>query len=245
MVASQMADALFDTTAIEIEAKEPREGKGYILKATGSIPHFLGFLILYSEGRDEAASEEEGKAPLPALAKEEELRFLDLFPEQHFTEPPPRFNEATLVKALEEKGIGRPSTYAPIISTLQDRGYVERKEGRFYPLEIGLVVNDLLVGHFSEIVNIDFTARMEEHLDEIARGEENWVGVIREFYAPFDEMLQKASEQIPKVKAADEPTDEICPQCGSAMVIRMGRYGKFIACSGYPKCKTTKSLTIK
>lgn len=245
MVASQMADALFDTTTIEIEAKEPREGRSYILKATGSIPHFLGFLILYSEGRDEVESEEEGKAPLPALAEGEELRFLDLFPEQHFTQPPPRYNEATLVKALEEKGIGRPSTYAPIISTLQERGYVERKEGRFHPLELGLVVNDLLVGHFSEIVNIDFTARMEEQLDEIARGEENWVGVIREFYTPFDGMLQKAFVQIPKVKVADEPTDEICPQCGRAMVIRMGRYGKFIACSGYPKCKTTKSLNMK
>jgi len=245
MVASQMADALFDTTTIEIEAKEPLEGRSYILKATGSIPHFLGFLILYSEGKDEVESEEEGKAPLPALAKGDELRFLDLFPEQHFTQPPPRYNEATLVKALEEKGIGRPSTYAPIISTLRERGYVERKEGRFHPLELGLVVNDLLVGHFSEIVNIDFTARMEEQLDEIARGEENWVGVIGEFYTPFDEMLQKASMQIPKVKVADEPTDEICPQCGRAMVIRMGRYGKFIACSGYPKCKMTKPLNIK
>ena len=245
MVASQMADALFDTTTIEIEAKEPLEGRSYILKATGSIPHFLGFLILYSEGKDEVESEEEGKAPLPALAKGDELRFLDLFPEQHFTQPPPRYNEATLVKALEEKGIGRPSTYAPIISTLRERGYVERKEGRFHPLELGLVVNDLLVGHFSEIVNIDFTARMEEQLDEIARGEENWVGVIGEFYTPFDEMLQKATIQIPKVKVADEPTDEICPQCGRAMVIRMGRYGKFIACSGYPKCKMTKPLNIK
>jgi len=245
MVASQMADALFDTTTIEIEAKEPQEGRSYILKATGSIPHFLGFLILYSEGRDEVESEEEGKAPLPAITKGDELRFLDLFPEQHFTQPPPRYNEATLVKALEEKGIGRPSTYAPIISTLRERGYVERKEGRFHPLELGLVVNDLLVGHFSEIVNIDFTARMEEQLDEIARGEENWVGVIGEFYTPFDEMLQKASMQIPKVKVADEPTDEICPQCGRAMVIRMGRYGKFIACSGYPKCKMTKPLNIK
>jgi len=245
MVASQMADALFDTTTIEIEAKEPLEGRSYILKATGSIPHFLGFLILYSEGKDEVESEEEGKAPLPALAKGDELRFLDLFPEQHFTQPPPRYNEATLVKALEEKGIGRPSTYAPIISTLRERGYVERKEGRFHPLELGLVVNDLLVGHFSEIVNIDFTARMEEQLDEIARGEENWVGVIGEFYTPFDEMLQKATIQIPKVKVADETTNEICPQCGRAMVIRMGRYGKFIACSGYPKCKMTKPLNIK
>jgi len=245
MVASQMAAALFDTTAVDIEAKEPQEGKIYILKATGSVLYFSGFLTLYSEGKDEAEEEEKDKAPLPPLADGEELRLIDLFPQQHFTQPPPCYNEATLVKALEERGIGRPSTYAPIISTLRQRGYVERKDGRFHPLSLGFVVNDLLVEHFPQIVDIGFTAQMEEQLDEIARGERSWVGTIQEFYTPFEEMLSKASTHMVKVKEADQPTDELCPQCGRAMVIRMGRYGKFLACSGYPRCKTTKPLRVK
>jgi len=246
MVASQMAAAVFDTTAVDIEAREPREGKVYILKATGSILHFPGFLVLYSEGKDEAEGVEEAGAGLPPLDEAEQLRLLDIFPEQHFTQPPPRFNEATLVKALEERGIGRPSTYAPIISTLRRRNYVERKrDGRFYPLEIGFVVNDLLVQHFPNIVDIGFTAKLEEQLDEIARGERGWVGAISEFYVPFEETLRKANANIVKVKQADEPTDEVCPQCGRPMVIRAGRFGKFLACSGFPKCKTTRSLTAK
>ena len=245
MVASQMAAALFDTTAVDIEAKEPQEGKIYILKATGSVLYFSGFLTLYSEGKDEAEEEEKDKAPLPPLAEGEELRLIDLFPQQHFTQPPPCYNEATLVKALEERGIGRPSTYAPIISTLRQRGYVERKDGRFHPLSLGFVVNDLLVEHFPQIVDIGFTAQMEEQLDEIARGERGWVGTIQEFYTPFEETLSKASTHMVKVKEADQPTNELCPQCGCAMVIRMGRYGKFLACSGYPRCKTTKPLTVK
>ncbi len=246
MVASQMAAAVFDTTAVDIEAREPREGKVYILKATGSILHFPGFLVLYSEGKDEAEGVEEAGAGLPPLDEAEQLRLLDIFPEQHFTQPPPRFNEATLVKALEERGIGRPSTYAPIISTLRRRNYVERKrDGRFYPLEIGFVVNDLLVKHFPNIVDIGFTAKLEEQLDEIARGERGWVGAISEFYVPFEETLRKANANIVKVKQADEPTDEVCPQCGRPMVIRAGRFGKFLACSGFPKCKTTRSLTAK
>lgn len=247
MVASQMAAALFDVTAVDIGAKEPQEGKVYLLKATGSVLHFPGFLILYSEGKDEAEEEEKDKdkAPLPPLTEGEELQLLDLFPQQHFTEPPPRYNEATLVRALEERGIGRPSTYAPIISTLRQRGYVERKNGRFYPLDIGFVVNDSLVEHFPRIVDIGFTAQMEEQLDEIARGERSWTGTIQEFYTPFEETLKKASTQMVKIKEADQPTNELCPQCGRSMVIRMGRYGKFLACSGYPKCKTTKPLTVK
>ena len=246
MVASQMAAAVFDTTAVDIEAREPREDKVYILKATGSILHFPGFLVLYSEGKDEAEGVEEAGAGLPPLDEAEQLRLLDIFPEQHFTQPPPRFNEATLVKALEERGIGRPSTYAPIISTLRRRNYVERKrDGRFYPLEIGFVVNDLLVQHFPNIVDIGFTAKLEEQLDEIARGERGWVGAISEFYVPFEETLRKANANIVKVKQADEPTDEVCPQCGRPMVIRAGRFGKFLACSGFPKCKTTRSLTAK
>jgi DNA topoisomerase-1 len=251
MVASQMAAALLDVTTVDIEAKEPqvdktlREGKVYLLKATGSVLHFPGFLILYSEGKDEAEEEEKDKAPLPPLAEGEKLQLLDLFPQQHFTEPPPRYNEATLVKALEERGIGRPSTYAPIISTLRQRGYVERENGRFHPLDLGFVVNDSLVKHFPQIVDIGFTAQMEEQLDEIARGERGWAGTIQEFYTPFEETLQKASTQMVKIKEADQPTNELCPQCGRPMVIRMGRYGRFLACTGYPKCKTTKPLTVK
>jgi DNA topoisomerase I len=246
MVASQMAAAVFDTTAVDIEAREPREGKVYILKATGSILHFPGFLVLYSEGKDEAEGVEEAGAGLPPLDEGEQLRLLDISPEQHFTQPPPRFNEATLVKALEERGIGRPSTYAPIISTLRRRNYVERKrDGRLYPLEIGFVVNDLLVQHFPKIVDIGFTAKLEEQLDEIARGERGWVGAISEFYIPFEETLRQASANIVKIKQADEPTDEVCPQCGRPMVIRTGRFGKFLACSGFPKCKTTRSLKAK
>ncbi len=244
MVSSQMAAALFDTTTVDIDAKNK---DGYLLRASSSVPKFAGFLILYSEGKDEAESEE-GKAPLPGLVKNEELQLLGLFPQQHFTQPPPRYNEATLIKTLEEKGIGRPSTYAPIISTLQQRGYVERKEGRLYPQEFGPVVNDLLVEHFPNIVDIGFTAKMEERLDEIARGKLGWATVVQDFYIPFEQMLQRANTQITRVKVAKvaaEPTDEVCPKCGRPMVIRAGRYGKFLACSGFPKCKTTKPLVIK
>lgn len=246
MVASQMAAAQFDTTAVDVEAKETREGKTYILKATGSVPRFPGFLVLYSEGKDEAEGEEEGKARIPQLEAGEKLRLLDVLREQHFTQPPPRYNEATLVKALEERGIGRPSTYAPTLSTLRRRSYVERKrDGRFHPLELGFIVSDLLVEHFPNIVDIGFTARLEEQLDEIARGERDWQGAIREFYVPFEETLREASEKMVKVKKADEPTDEVCPKCDKPMVIRTGRFGKFLACSGFPKCKTTISLKAK
>jgi len=233
MVASQMAAASFDNTTVDIEAKA-QEGKAYLLRASSSVLKFPGFLVLYSV---------EPSLPLPVLAEGEELLLIDLFPQQHFTQPPPRYNDATLVKALEEKGIGRPSTYAPIISTLQERRYVDRKDGKFHPLELGLLVNDLLVEHFPPIVDTGFTAQMEERLDEIARGGEEWMKVVQDFYNPFEEMLTKAAINMVKVKQAAQPTDETCPQCGKPMVIRVGRYGKFLACSGFPKCKTTKSLS--
>jgi DNA topoisomerase-1 len=243
MVASQMAAALFDTTTVDIEATSQQRGI-YLLRATGSVPKFLGFLTLYSEGKDEAESDEEGRKTLPDLAAGEGLLLLHLFPEQHFTQPPPRYNEATLVKSLEERGIGRPSTYAPIISTIQRRGYVQRKEGRFYPQEVGLVVSGLLAEHFPDIVNLDFTAQMEDRLDEIARGEREWIAVVQDFYTPFKKTLNKAIAEMTKVKIADQPTTEICPECGKAMVIRSGRYGKFLACSGFPRCKSTKPLLV-
>ena len=242
MVASQMAAAIFDTISVDVDAKAPRKPTVYVLRATGSTPRFLGFLVLYSEGKDETDGDEEGKTRLPPLDEGEMLRLLDILPDQHFTQPPPRYNEATLVKALEERGIGRPSTYAPIISTLRRRDYVERKEGRFRPLELGFVVNDLLVEHFPTIVDIGFTAKLEEQLDGIASGESPWVTTIQDFYTPFEEALQKASTNIVKLKKPDQPTDEVCPECGKPMVIRQGRFGEFLACTGYPKCRTTKSL---
>jgi len=243
MVASQMAAAIFDTVTVEIEAHDRQDSTVYLLKSTGSVPRFLGFLVLYSEGKDEADTEEEGKAKLPPLDKGEKLDLKDVIPEQHFTQPPPRYTEATLVKALEEKGIGRPSTYAPTLSTLRRRDYVERKrDGRFYPLELGFIVNDLLVEHFPGIVDMGFTARMEEELDEISRGEREWVGAVQDFYTPFEEALAKARENMTNMKKPAQPTDEICPNCGKPMVIRHGRYGEFLGCTGFPKCKTTRSL---
>jgi DNA topoisomerase-1 len=242
MLSSQMAAALFNTTTVDIEAKE---GKAYLLRATGSVLQFSGFTLLYSEDKDETEVSEGEKTPLPQLTQGEALLLLDLFPQQHFTQPPPRYNEASLVKAMEEKGIGRPSTYAPIISTLQERSYIQREDGKFYPLELGMVVNELLVEHFPDIVNISFTAQMEEKMDEIAEGKLSWAGVVQDFYTPFEEMLNRANANIVKLKEADKPTDEVCPQCGKPMLIRRGRYGKFLACSGYPKCKTTKPLSAE
>ena len=241
MVASQMSPALLDTTSVDIEAKNE---KSYLLRATSSLIKFPGFTILYSEGKDEAEAEG-GKKPLPELAKGESLKLLALFPEQHFTQPPPRYTEATLVKALEERGIGRPSTYAPILSTIKERGYVERADGRFRPLELGFVVSEQLTEHFPDIVDPGFTAQMEDGLDQIARGERNWAPFLQDFYHPFEKSLKTAEERMEKVKLADEPTDETCEQCGRPMVIKLGRYGRFIACTGYPECKNTKPLLVK
>ena len=246
MMASQMAAAQFDTTSVDIEAATPSTSKIYILKAAGSVPHFLGFLVLYSEGKDDAnGNGEDAKSRLPSLTEGEKLNLLNVLPEQHFTEPPPRFTEATLVKALEEKGIGRPSTYAPIIGTLRQRGYVNTKEGRFHPLELGVTVNTVLVAHFPSIVDASFTAHMEEELDDIAQGKQAWEVTIREFYTPFEATLQKASVEMVKMKEPDQPTDEVCPNCSMPMVIRMGRFGKFMACTGFPKCRTTKAIAAK
>jgi len=244
MVASQMSPALFDTTSVDVEAKGQKGGESYLLRATSSSIKFPGFTILYSEGKDEAEDEKE-KGSLPELVKGELLDLLGLFPEQHFTQPPPRYTEATLVKALEERGIGRPSTYAPILSTIQERGYVTRDSGRFCPLELGFLVSDILSQHFSDIVDLGFTAQMEEGLDQIARGEREWVPFLRDFYGPFEKTLKTAEQQMEKVKIADEPTDEVCSLCGRPMVIKSGRYGRFLSCSGYPECKNAKPLLTK
>jgi DNA topoisomerase-1 len=243
MVASQMAAAVFDNTTVDINAKRRYAKADYLFRASSSVNVFPGFIILYTESKDEA--EEEKPAPtLPPLEKGDRLKLVNLFPEQHFTQPPPRFTEATLVKMLEQWGIGRPSTYAPIISTIQERGYVTRSEGRFQPTELGKVVNDLLNKYFADIVDIEFTAHMEDELDKIANENKDWVMVVQGFYLPFEKDLNNASELMERVKL-EEATDETCPQCGKPLVIKYGRYGKFVACSGYPDCKYTKPFLVK
>ena len=228
-VASQMASAIFDTTSVDITA-----GPDYLFRATGSVVKFPGFLAVYR------ADEEEKEKALPPLSEGGVLDLVRLIPEQHFTQPPPRYTEASLIKALEEYGIGRPSTYAPIITTIQTRGYVEQVDRRLVPTELGFIVNDLLVEHFPEIMDVGFTAKMEEDLDAIARGERDWVPVLREFWGPFQRTLEQAKRNMPKVEVADQPTGEFCEKCGAPMVVKWGRYGKFIACSNFPECRNTK-----
>ena len=240
MVASQMAAALFDNTTVDIRAVN---GSEYLLRTATSVNTFEGFTTLYSESKDEV--EVEVKASLPPLEKGDELVFRDVFPEQRFTQPPLRYTEATLVKALEQNCIGRPSTYAPILSTIQDREYVTKAGGGFQATELGMTVNDLLVEYFPDIINIAFTAGMEEKLDGIANNEFKWPDVIRDFYTPFDNDLKKAKETAEKVKLQDEKTGEDCPKCGKPLVFKTGRFGKFVACSGYPDCKYTQSFQVK
>jgi DNA topoisomerase I len=246
-VASQMAAALFDQTTVDVLAAE------YGFRATGTVMRFPGFTRVYEESKDdegEAASSAEGngairgkgRARLPELSEEEMLECRKLDSKQHFTEPPPRYTEAALVKALEENGIGRPSTYSTIVETIQARGYVAQRERRFVPTEIGVAVNDLLVEHFPKIVNLDFTAGMEGDLDKVAEGHEDWVGLLRRFYGPFESELEVAEKKLPRLELRDEPTGEICPNCGRPMVIKTGRFGRFISCTGYPECKTTKPI---
>ena len=244
MVASQMAAALLDTTTVEVEAECSESQKQYLLRATSSTIKFPGFISLYSEGKDEDENEDQKAVRLPELKAGDELVLLQLFPEQHFTQPPPRYTEATLIKALEQKGIGRPSTYAPILSTIQERGYVVKDNGKLCPDVVGTVVNDLLTQHFPKIVDLSFTARLEKELDEIAQGKKEWVSVLRGFYTPFDEVLRIASGAIEKIRIV-KMTEEICPDCGSPMLIKTGRYGKFLACSGYPECKRTMPFLVK
>jgi len=240
MVASQMAAALFDNTTVDIKAENHSD---YLLRTAASVNTFLGFITLYSEGKDEA--EEEEKTSLPSLEKGDALEMQDIFPEQRFTQPPSRYTEATLVKTLEQNGIGRPSTYAPIISTIQAREYVTKLGGGFQATELGMVVNDLLIQYFPDIINITFTADMENKLDGIANNECNWPDVIQDFYTPFDKDLKKAVETAEKVKLEDEKTGDDCPKCGKPLVFKTGRFGKFVACSGYPECKYTQSFQVK
>jgi DNA topoisomerase-1 len=238
-VASQMNPALFDQTTIDIEAGR------FLFRATGSVLKFDGFLKVYEEGRDEKAEddEEEAARKLPLVERGEQLKLNGVTPEQHFTEPPPRYTEATLVKALEEKGIGRPSTYAAIMTTIQDREYVERIESRFHPTALGMTVNDLLVeGGFDDLFNESYTARMEQELDEIEEGKLAWTDALAEFYEKFALDLKKFETYVKGRKQQAIPTDEVCENCGSPMVIKLGRFGQFLACSNYPECKTTREV---
>lgn len=240
-VASQMSPCIKDVKTVLIKAKD------YQWKAVGSWVKFPGFTIIYEEGKDiekdkETEGESEGKTVIPPLNEGEFLSCKEFTPKQHFTQPPPRYSEATLVKALEEKGIGRPSTYAPIIETIQHRGYVTQDNKRFHPTELGLIVTDLLIQHFPNVLDIDFTAGMETKLDKIEEGGLDWIGVLREFYTPFDESLAKAKDEMQKVEVKPEETGETCNACGKPMVVKRGRFGKFVACSGFPNCKNTKKL---
>ena len=245
MVASQMSASIYDNTSVDIKAKRPSYKTDYLLRTSTSEIRFPGFMTLYTEGKDEAEPETKKSSSLPRLEKGDKLKLLGLFPDQHFTQPPPRFTEASLIKMLEQWGIGRPSTYAPILSTIQEREYVNKVKGSFQPTELGFVVNDLLNKYFPGIVDIEFTARMEEELDEVANENRDWVHVVQDFYTPFEKSLQNASMLMEKVTLADELTDEICPECGQPLIIKRGRYGKFLACSGYPECKYTKSFQVK
>ncbi len=243
-VASQMTPAVFDQTTIDVAAKG-KDGATYMFRATGSVPKFKGFLEVYEEGKDQKdEDDEELKHRLPVVAEGEELKFKAILPEQHFTEPPPRFNEATLVKELEADGVGRPSTYASILSTIQEREYVKKEGGRFTPTELGMVVTDLLLESFQNLFDVKYTARMEEELDEIEEGKMDWRAAMSEFYERFSKDLEYAERHMTDIKRMEKPTDLICDKCGKPMVIKWGRHGSFIACTGYPECTNTRELTV-
>ena len=237
-VASQMMPALFDQTTIDINA-----GPRFLFRATGSVLRFNGFLAVYEESKDEKDEEDEEQThKLPLVEQGERLTQNSVMPEQHFTEPPPRYTEATLVKALEEKGIGRPSTYAAIMTVIQDREYVARKEGRFFPSELGIIVSDLLVESFDDLFNVEYTAHMEEELDEIEDGKMIWTDALAEFYGKFTKDLETAKRLMRDVKRQEIITEEKCENCGSFMAKKFGRFGEFLACTNYPECKTTRDL---
>lgn len=235
-IASQMSPAKLEQTIFSIEDAE----KEMEIRASGTVVRFDGFMALYTESKDEIEEEEGGL--LPHLRTGDHLNVIAIKPTQHFTQPPPRYTEATLVKALEEKRIGRPSTYATILSTIQERKYVHKTEGRFAPTELGTVVNDLLVDRFPELIDIGFTAKMEDELDSVEEGKMKWVKVVKDFYKPFSRDLSEATKTLGKIKPADIPTDIMCEKCGMPMVIKWGRHGRFMACSGYPNCKNTRPL---
>jgi DNA topoisomerase-1 len=234
-VASQMAQAVLDTISVDIHAKED-----FIFRSTGSTLRFPGFMKLYIEGKDE--ENDKGNGTFPPLIEGQDLKLIELVPEQHFTQPPPRFTEASLVKTLEEYGIGRPSTYATIISILQERNYVRLIKKRFHPEDVGMIVSDLLVNHFPKYVDYEFTSSMEDELDEIARGETLWKPKVKAFWEPFISLIKQKEEEVKKSDVTTEKTEEKCPQCGKQLLIRLGRYGRFFACTGFPDCRFVKPL---
>lgn len=235
-IASQMKSAIFDATSVEILAKNPAlsEAEGYTFTANGQMLKFDGFLKVYPMKFSETE--------MPALEEKETVDLVKVTPTQHFTEPPARYNEASLIKALEKHGIGRPSTYAPTLSTIQERNYIAKNDQKkFYPTEMGLIVNDILEKNFPQIVDIDFTAKMEKELDEIAEGKDTWQKTCKDFYEPFAANLKEKYEDVPK-ENLDIKTDKVCPKCGKPMVEKMGRFGRFYACTGFPECKHTESV---
>jgi DNA topoisomerase-1 len=237
-VSSQMNPAVYDRTTVDIESGAA------VFRATGQVTKFDGFMRVYTEGRDDTAADDEtGEATLPQMAEGEMLKLLGFFPEQHFTQPPPRFSQSTLIKELEDKGIGRPSTYAAIMTSILNREYVEEDESkRLRPTSLGRVVSDLLVQAFPDIIEVGFTAAMEEELDHIEEGSENWVKALKRFYGPFEKRLSEASKKMPQVKRKGLPTELKCEIDGATMVIKWGRNGEFLACSRYPKCTNTKEF---
>ena len=241
-VSCQMVPAVLDTTQFDIKT-----GK-FLFRSNGSILKFAGFMKVYVESQDDEkgdAVQSSGKADdrlLPALKKGEELKVQEVLPEQHFTQPPARFSEAMLVKELEDKGVGRPSTYAATISVIKDRDYIQNVDRRLQPVELGFMINDLLVENFPDIMTTEFTSKMEEQLDDIEAGKLEWVDALRSFYTPFKADLEKAEEKMKDFKAEVEETDEVCEKCDQPMIIKWGRFGKFMACTGYPECKNTKDL---
>lgn len=237
-VASQMSSAVLDTTTVDLEANDAW------FRATGSVLKFAGFMAVYIEGQDErGGAEEEQSRLLPPVEEGRVLEHPALQPEQHFTQPPPRYTESSLVKAMEELGIGRPSTYAPTIDTILKRGYVVYEQKRFVPTELGEIVVDLLVQHFHQLIDVDFTAHLEQELDEVEEGETDWVRLLSQFYANFEADLERAESSLQHVQIADVESDVTCEKCGRKMVYKQGRYGKFLACPGFPECRNTKPIT--
>jgi DNA topoisomerase-1 len=256
-VASQMLPAVYDETVVDVGATPPERRPLYVLRAKGSILRFKGFLAVYEETREEKVetkkpveesglqsddTEPEKGDQLPSLEEGQSVSLKKLDTDQHFTQPPPRFSEASLVKELEENGIGRPSTYASIIATIATREYIEKREARLWPTELGFVITDLLIDHFADIMNVEYTAAMEQELDEIEEGRDSFLNTLHKFWKKFEKDLEKAQAEMKDIKRLEEKTDEVCDKCGSQMVIKWGRYGKFLACSGYPDCKNTRQL---
>ena len=239
MLACQMAPAILDQVGVDIEANN------YTFRATGQTIRFAGFIQVYREGKDEMEEDEDIENMLPTLAEGEKPSLHKLVPEQHFTKPPARYTEASLVKKLEAEGIGRPSTYAPTISTILTRGYIQKEAKQLLPAEIGIVVNDFLVEHFPKVLDYQFTVRMEDMLDEIEDGKEKWQEEIREFYEPFHKLVEDKTKNIKKEDIVIGETDEICDECGSPMMVKLGRFGKFLSCTNFPKCKNAKPLDEK